>query len=35
MPEFNAAIRAKANTSVMARNTVELWTMVIGWAGKF
>lgn len=35
MPELNSSIKLKANTSVLARNTVEYSALILGWAGKF
>jgi hypothetical protein len=35
MPELGSAIKLKASTSVLARNTVEYSALVLGWAKKF
>lgn len=35
MPEYNAAVKVKAATALIAANTVNAWAVVVGWTMKF
>lgn len=35
MPEYGASVKLKANTSVLAENTVEFWSLALSWVKKF